>query len=91
MTELLLTPKRAKERLRLSKGSKPRRPSGKERNDLLERYSLDDLVGYFGRWPTYYLLLRHVGSGKSGKFAAGVGFVGIVVSIVVLYLKRKML
>jgi hypothetical protein len=88
MTDLPLAPKKANGKLRPDGTTKPKNLSEKERQDLLDRYSLDELIRHFGRWPTYYLLLRHIGSGKSGKFVLGVGIVGVIASAVIAYLKH---
>jgi hypothetical protein len=88
MTDLPLAPKKANGKLRPNGTNKSKILSEKEREDLLDRYSLDELIRHFGRWPTYYLLLRHMSSGKSGKFVLGVGIVGVVASAIVAYLKH---
>ncbi|QWG14717.1 hypothetical protein KMZ68_20005 [Bradyrhizobium sediminis] len=88
MSDSTLTPKRANERLRPNGTNKPALLSEKERAGLLDKYSLDELVRHFGRWPTYYLLLRQMGSGKSGKVALGIGVVGIIATLIATYLKR---
>jgi hypothetical protein len=88
MTDLPLTPKKANGKLRLDESKKAKNLSENEREYLFDRYSLDELVRHFGRWPTYYLLLRHMGSRKPGKFVLGVGVVGVIASLAVAYLRH---
>ena len=88
MTDLPLALNKANEDPRPVAANKPKNLSGKEREDLLGRYSLDDLVRHFGRWPTYYLLLRHMSSGKPGRLVLGASVVGLLVSIALAYLKH---
>lgn len=88
MSDSALTPKRANERLRPIKTNKPALLSEKEREGLLDKYSLDELIRHFGRWPTYYLLLRQMSSGKSGKVALGIGVASVIATLILAYLKR---
>lgn len=83
MSESALTPRTATENLRLKKTNDL---SEKERQDLLERYSLEELIKHFGRWPTYYLLLRQTTSVKPGKLLFGAGLAGAIGYAVKLYL-----
>lgn len=88
MTDLPLAPKKANEKLRPVEANKqPGKLSEKERDDLFARYSLDELVGHFGRWPTYYLILRKLGVGRQGLFI-GAGVATALVSIALAYLKH---
>lgn len=85
MSNGALTPRTANENLRLQKTSDL---SEKERRDLLERYSLEELIKHFGRWPTYYLVLRQTTAVKPDKFFIGAGLAGAIVSAAALYLRH---
>jgi hypothetical protein len=86
MTDLPLAPKKANERLRPVEGNKPKNLSEKEREDLFERYSLDELIRHFGRWPTYYLILRKFGSQKQGRLLIGLSVV--IASVAIAYFRH---
>ncbi|HEV7410343.1 MAG TPA: hypothetical protein VGO01_17830 [Bradyrhizobium sp.] len=88
MTDFPLALNRANEELRPVAANKPKNLARKDREDLLGRYSLDDLVRHFGRWPTYYLLLRHMSSGKPGRLVLGASVAGLLVSVALAYLKH---
>jgi hypothetical protein len=88
MTDLPLAPKKANDKLRPSKANEPGNLSEKERQDLLDRYSLEELVRIFGRWPTYYLVLRQKSSANPGKFVIGASVLGVLAAALAAYLKH---
>jgi hypothetical protein len=88
MTDLPLAPKKANGKLRPEEGNEPGKLSEKERQDLLDRYSLEELVQIFGRWPTYYLILRQKSPVNPGKFVVGAGVIGLLATAIAAYLKH---
>lgn len=69
-----------------------RKPPGnfpaRGKKNLLDHYTLDDLIDRFGRWPTYVLLLRETTPSTPRSFVLGAGMIGILIAIATYYFKH---